>query len=117
MLLFVYGTLKMGHYNHDRFGFGSKSEIISSDTVKGITLVQKSNLPYPFAIKEIGGKVKGEVYNIDDKTLLSHLDAMESSAGYKRELVTTEGGLEVSIYVDASNNRYPELKRFSEFKG
>lgn len=78
MLLFVYGMLKKG------FGL---NRLLKNSIYKGVGVLEGYGLYVsslcPFAVKEEGDKVIGEVYEIDEKTL-SVLDLFE--VGYIRRL-------------------------------
>lgn len=113
--LFVYGTLKKGEVNHKRFGLNLYKRISSKSKIKGISLVQRKTLPYPFAIKEDSGEVFGEVYSVDSK-MLKYLTEIERNAGYTRVKMADSKNNFVYIFINTGYN-YPRLKRFSNFKG
>lgn len=75
-LVFVYGTLKTGHYNNRALTLSKTSKLIFDDAfVKG----QMYDLgPYPAVVVTPGSEsaVKGEVWEVDDETLarLDHLE-------------------------------------------
>jgi gamma-glutamylcyclotransferase (GGCT)/AIG2-like uncharacterized protein YtfP len=79
MKLFVYGTLKKGHYNHRIL---ERSKFIRKDHIPGYTLYDTGH--YPVAIKsEIASHfIEGEIYEIDHETW-SIVNEMERYAGYK----------------------------------
>lgn len=113
MQLLVYGTLKQGKPNHARFGM-DKQKFLGKETVRGCSLVQPAYSQFPYCIQDSEGQVICELYEIDDSTLRL-LDAVEKGAGYKRVEVELDDGSKASIYVEASDNTYPKLKRFEEF--
>lgn len=70
--VFVYGTLKEGHGNHD---YLRTSKLIRRAYVPGFLLINTTGYPYAFEA-EPTDFVIGEVYEVDDKTL-ENLDSLE----------------------------------------
>jgi gamma-glutamylcyclotransferase (GGCT)/AIG2-like uncharacterized protein YtfP len=100
MRLFVYGSLKKGFFNHNRFGFGDAAKFLGSAVARDVSLVRLGNLPYPHAFKSEGGEVVGEVYELEDTRIADALDQMERGAGYEPLLVQIdEEGEEAMMYV------------------
>lgn len=114
MLLLVYGTLKKGKYNHTRLGMDNQ-KFLSKQTIKGVSLVQPAHVPYPYCIEDSSGQVVCELYETNDKEFIASLDRIEKGAGYKRIEVELDDLRVANIYVDASGDTYPNLKRFEEF--
>lgn len=71
--VFVYGTLKTGHYNHRVLKIGGTSKLLVDDAY--ITGKMFDLGPYP-VVTEGDRPVKGEVWLVDDNTLerLDHLE-------------------------------------------
>lgn len=85
MKVAVYGSLKKGAYNHDRFGL---KDPIGHDTVFGSMFLEHS---YPRlydigVIEDEGGykEYPVEIYDLDDETF-NQIDGMESASGYYKE--------------------------------
>jgi|TARA_R100001530_G_scaffold62534_1_gene44985 gamma-glutamylcyclotransferase (GGCT)/AIG2-like uncharacterized protein YtfP len=96
MLLFVYGTLKKGRGND---GLLSTSKFVGFDKLKG-KLFDLGGCPG--YLNQGESEVMGEVYEINHPTLM-HCDVLEGHPHcYKREILTTNGGLKVWVYI------YPE---------
>src|SRR6478735_7293759 len=93
-LVFFYGTLKRGHYNYERFKEGLT--FLHESSVRGYSLVN-ANRYYPHAIPDVDGLVIGEVFEAEEMTARS-IEGMEVGAGYKSVLVTTESGVECTMY-------------------
>ena len=72
MYVFVYGTLKMGGHNHH---YLKDSEFVQHIAFPDLTLID-TGYGFPAAIRCEGSSVYGEVYKIDNKTLLK-LDRLE----------------------------------------
>lgn len=98
MRLFVYGSLKKGFFNHDRFGFGDAATFLGEGTASGVSLVRLGDLPYPHAFVNEGGEVKGELYELEDTRIADALDAMERGAGYESRQVQVNGA-DATMYV------------------
>lgn len=112
MLLFVYGTLKKGKYNHTRFGFDKLSEFVGNKTLDNFTLKVPKGFPYPFCVRKEGSKVNGELYKITDKDLIRNLDAMEIGAGYTRVQVD---GTDINLYILENSKQLDHLPNLEEF--
>lgn len=83
-LVFVYGTLMAGDYNHARFMREAKC-IEATAVVDGLALYVPQHAGFPVAVRA-AGFVLGEVWSVDDATM-ERLDAMECGAGYIRTRV------------------------------
>jgi len=80
-LVFVYGTLMRGHYNH---AFLSGSRFFGEGTAHGLALYNVTSA-FPGAVRRDGCRVMGEVYEVDRETL-AMLDRLESNGClYRRE--------------------------------
>lgn len=92
--LFVYGSLKTGFGNHALIEDKVK---VGDDAVEGFCLYTPHGF-YPYAFREAGKRVTGEVYWIDQDTL-EILDRLEGVPHhYERIAVNTEGGRLCWIY-------------------
>lgn len=87
MKLFVYGTLKSGEFNHDRYNFNKTAVFLGAATAPGVEIMQVAGYPYPHA--QLGTEVpaQGELYELDlnePKALTTFLNLlrMEEQAGY-----------------------------------
>lgn len=109
MKIFVYGTLKKGHYNHKRFHMDTQTMIEAEDKVRDLSLVM-TNEYYPTAILDLDSHIVGEVWYITDESMLAKLRAMERSAGYSEVKVITKKGHEVLIFAD-TYSEHEELPR------
>lgn len=96
-LIFVYGTLKRGFHNHERF--------LTMSTFKGAF---RTDQPYPlvvmgslpFLLAPMDGKgfrVAGEVFEVDDRTL-TNLDRLEGHPEWYRRTP-----------IKVSNDKYDRL--------
>jgi gamma-glutamylcyclotransferase (GGCT)/AIG2-like uncharacterized protein YtfP len=106
--LFVYGSLKKGFFNHNRFGFGTYAKFLGKGTARNVSLVRMGSLPYPHAFKNEGGEVRGELYELKDKRIAAALEDMEIGAGYQ-PLTVTVNGREATMYV-AADYLIPQLQ-------
>ncbi|WP_319536078.1 gamma-glutamylcyclotransferase [uncultured Vibrio sp.] len=86
-LVFVYGTLRKGEYNHHYLSSAQFLGLHESDAQ--YTLYDLG--PYP-GVSEGHRSVQGEVYMIDDDTLVA-LDKLEDvPVEYRRESISTPFG-------------------------
>lgn len=110
---FFYGTLKRGHYNHERFS--GKLKFVCTGSVYDHALVRQ-NAYYPHAIELQGGVVTGEVFYLDDATLAS-ITSMELSAGYKIKnvAVRTEHGFMECLMYYSDDQDLQNLPTYSTF--
>lgn len=101
MKIFVYGTLKQGHWNNLIFKDSGVPRHSVSE-IDGFRLVYASGRgSFPFAFVSPEGRIRGEVYDIgDNKECLRRLDALEGHPGwYIRTPAVTTDGQEVELYV------------------
>ena len=86
--VFVYGTLMRGHINHSYYL--SKSKFLGEAELDGYAMYSVSS--FPGIVSETSGKVKGEVYSVNEETLRK-LDSLEG-----------EGSLYIKKMVDIQVN-------------
>lgn len=90
--IFVYGTLKSDHFRNPTYLGGEK--FIGPATIEGFDLFSIRSM-FPAVVRPIDGPgvmVKGEVYEVGDRTLEA-LDRLESNGSmYTREIVETSLG-------------------------
>ena len=108
---FFYGTLKKGHYNNIRMGLDNPdvAEFVRPAVIKGMTLVQPTGCPYPFALESSkeDAKIEGELWIIHDKEVQEYIERMELGAGYDTIIATTEAGEQVLMYgILEDNHKY-----------
>ena len=98
LVLFFYGTLKRGHYNHTRFNSEGIGRFMQEATVRGFSMIQPNGLPYPMAVHDTSGNIQGELYEVDVLDALA-IHRMEVGAGYVLTPVITDDGIRTSMYV------------------
>ena len=108
--VFVYGTLKKGFINHILLSRYNAVYHGKHYTSNEFSLYKcSSNLPY--AVKETGSGVKGEVYQVNDKCL-EDLDMLEGHPNwYKREIISIPDIGECWIYVMPFEKKFGTAKR------
>lgn len=85
--VFVYGTLRRGGSNHS---YLSGLDCIDSEC-QGVVRYWKDGYSFPFAKRQDGMKIYGELYTVDDLTF-KRLDYLEGHPNfYKREEVEVLG--------------------------
>lgn len=102
--VFVYGTLKQGHGNHQRLL--TNSTLVNMGSIEGFDLYDLGCYPAIVPHKEVPltDKVFGELYEVDDLTL-TKLDGLEGYRGgyngfYDRKTVqvtTVDGDVEDAL--------------------
>lgn len=110
--VFVYGTLKKGHYNNTRFGpvFGT---FVKETSVKDMAMVM-TNPHYPTAVRAPGLLLKGEEWRVTDDDILQRVRRMELGAGYEELYVTLEDGTEALMWADTQSD-YSKLPKLDFF--
>lgn len=114
MKMFVYGSLRKGYHNHDRFLTGCRY-VGDGITNPEFTMITLGNFPGVFA----GGDtaIKGEIYEVNLPTL-RQLDRLEGHPDfYRRTAITLQDGMEVRIYLYQPPVSEPELNRFKIHSG
>lgn len=107
MLVFVYGTLKIGYSNHNRMN-EAKGSFVGISKVKGFGCI---NTPwFPYAVKSPRREIRGEVFEVPENNLYI-LDRLEGyPILYNRVQIETDYGIAWIYYsenVDESNiNKY-----------
>ena len=96
-VVFFYGTLKQGHYNHERFKDRGLGDFLGIDQVSDWSLVQSPDVPYPHAIPFPQGSVIGELFEVSE-ALFASLLAMERGAGYEPVDITTTNGVSAIMF-------------------
>ncbi len=104
-VIFCYGTCKLGYYFHNQYLGGDKSVFLGpGKSSKDLTLFVEA---LPVVIEQKGDLgVKGELYEIDTKTL-EELDSLEGFPEFmQRKLVditTKEGKVTAWVYLANKN--------------
>lgn len=106
--IFVYGTLKKGFPNYDRFLKG-----LEGKRAKAIGFDLHEGPGFPYSVKG-SGIVQGEVYEVDDATL-ERLDRLEGVPHHYQKISTTIydedfRSQEVWIYVSEQGRKYPIIE-------
>ena len=88
--VFVYGTLKRGHGNHELLMHGARF-VGEATTVEGFKIYQHDRPVYPMAKPAPADcQLRGEVWLVDDRTLAA-LDRLEGNGHfYEREKTPVE---------------------------
>jgi gamma-glutamylcyclotransferase (GGCT)/AIG2-like uncharacterized protein YtfP len=107
MLVFVYGTLKRGFGNHGVM-LAAGGQYVGNSIIKDYAAI---NVPwFPYAIKKVGSRIKGEVFSIEEKGL-NDLDILEGyPSHYNRSLVETSYGF-AWVY-HAAENMTAKIKKY-----
>jgi len=82
--LFVYGTLMRGRSNHH---YLKECKFIGRGIIKGFSLYAVSPW-YPGVVYKKGGRVKGEVYEIDEEVLRKIDDLEDNGYLYRRKKIS-----------------------------
>ena len=93
----VYGSLKKGFWNHDRFL--SNEKYLGSDTVKG--KMQMSFGGYPYLFEGDGLDYPIEIYEVSEDIYYG-IRGMELGAGYYEKSISTKYGGVTIFYASLS---------------
>ena len=117
LYLFVYGTLKKGHYNHDLLQY---AKYVADVTTKYSYPMIQLDEPYPYLLdcEGEGYQIKGELYKIDRATL-AMLDILEGHPEHyrRREIEVKTIGITFTAisYFKSDAIVYEGLKLLEEF--
>jgi len=97
--LFVYGTLKKGFHNHDFLKYAS---YLGERTIKG---KMYSYGAFPYVNIKQNGIIHGELYSIDENTLLD-CDSLEGYPSFysKKEVITNKNEKVLVYYINKECN-------------
>jgi len=124
-LVFVYGSLKRGYWNYDRYlAATTGSEFLGEASTEPIYRLF-TNGAFPYLVKDEanGYAVQGEIFAVDEPTLM-RLDRLEGVPGhYRRErAVLQRFELEEALYKDLEQIEpfvyvyYGDTRRLHEVK-
>jgi len=118
MYIFVYGTLKQGFHNH--YLLEDAEFICEATTKEKYPMVKtKGHFPYLLNKKGVGHNIQGEVYRINDTTLMM-LDILEGyPEHYTREFmeVLSKGiTLKALVYFLNEELDYSSLEQLESFE-
>ncbi len=107
--IFVYGNLKKGFGQHTRHmqtaRFIAATETAESAYKLMAVLDTDATGPYPAMLEGGDLRVKGEVYEIDDRLQL-RLDAYEGN-GYERRIIRLKNDLSAQVYFFVNPDNLP----------
>lgn len=101
--VFVYGTLKKGWGNNQRYL--STAQYIRSTMLKGISIHYDPMSTLPFAKKNPKGKIVGDIFKVDKMTL-RNLDMLEAHPEWYKRVLFQIKGLKVWIYLNPDEADY-----------
>lgn len=96
--IFVYGSLRKGHYNYNYLNFNSKTKYLGTVKLKNARLYNLGDYPCVVLTDDPTDIVVGEIYGFLDLELEDIVRRMEINAGFIEEIVVIDG-FEYSIYV------------------
>ena len=97
MKVFVYGTLMRGEFNHCVLNGHGVEYLGTGITKRGFTLYSLG--PFPGMVFGGSNAVVGEIYEVDDFTLMQ-LDGLESHPDfYRRTEIELQGGEKAQTYI------------------
>lgn len=114
MILFVYGSLRKGQYNHVRYSIDMRRAVPRGlgKTQSKFTMVDFGQYPGLYADGDTPVQVVGELYEIPDgHAMLAQIDDMERSAGYTRVEIILVDGRMVNAYVQLGRIESYHTKR------
>lgn len=119
-LVFVYGTLKAGFYNHRVMQYAKGSFVSRATTTKAFPMID-GGFPYLYDEEGVGNEIVGEVYQIPTEQGFSPLDGLEGYPHhYTRRKVgvvlSDEGDKTVDAWVYFANHERQTDELISEFR-
>lgn len=96
-ILFVYGSLRRGDYNHDRTSLYNAT-YLGTDTLSGLYMRHNGGYPAVFPTDEVNSKVVVDVYDVSGYDM-TWIDMMEHGAGYDKIEMTSDSGRRGSVYI------------------
>ena len=102
-LIFVYGSLQRGFYNHHflkdaTFVCETRTQARAYDLVAMPSLDVPGEV-YPAVIKDGAYHISGEVYEVDEVTLAALDDLEEQDIHFRREQIACDSGHKAWMYV------------------
>jgi gamma-glutamylcyclotransferase (GGCT)/AIG2-like uncharacterized protein YtfP len=88
-IIFVYGTLKKGEFNH--FMLKKDSKFVGNCEIDGYTLYDTGR-GYPAAVKSENDKIEGELYEVSEENF-ERITRMELGANYTIDVVDKKDSL------------------------
>ncbi|CAG0914111.1 unnamed protein product [Notodromas monacha] len=118
MFVFVYGTLKTGEPNHhwmtnDKEGLCVFVKGGKTKTSFPLIIASKYNIPFLLDVPGNGHRVRGEIYEIDQKRL-KYLDILEDYPVFysrREELIDSDDGVARKCWTYFLSKHKPELLR------
>lgn len=107
--LFVYGTLRQGHFNYERLGLGRKARYGGSTALRGARLFDLGSYPCMVLTADLRCVVRGELLDIDDESVLASIRRLEEGAGYHMTTVDTEDGPALTFVFAQPPGGSPEI--------
>jgi len=98
--LFVYGTLRQGYYNYDRFQLARNARYRGVTVMRGARLFDLGQYPCMVLTSDVCRQVVGELLEVDDETIVDEIRRMEEEAGYRTATVDTAAGPAVTFVFD-----------------
>ncbi len=90
-MVFIYGSLKRGHYNHTRFNFHTRTWYWGEAVLTGAALYNLGTYPCLVMTGNQEDTVRGELYEYLDDSCRNMIHEMEFGAGYRIYDVEVEG--------------------------
>lgn len=98
--LFVYGTLRPGYYNYDRYRLASIARHRGVTVVRGARLFDLGSYPCMVLTSDVRREVTGELLDLADDRVFDRIRRMEEEAGYRTVTVDTAAGPAVTFVFD-----------------
>lgn len=105
MKVFVYGTLKQGWGNHRLL---EHSKFLGMRTTKDVYDLRNCGFPYAIRNPEEGRKVLGELYEIDEQTLVN-LDRLEGHPHHYQRTDVELDGMDETVMMYTVEDTFREL--------
>lgn len=112
IVLFVYGTLRLGEHNYNRY-LKNKSTYITTTTVSNMLIIAEG-IPYLYRTEDDSKKVVIDVFEIEEEVVMENIDKLEGhSDWYKR--IRTKNNDDVEGYIYCINDKIMTLEETQLF--
>jgi len=90
-LVFIYGSIRKGNFNHTRYGFDKNTKFLSNAKLNGAKMYSLGSYPCIVLTNNPDDIVYGEIYEYLDEETETKIRQMEIGAGYVEKEICIKG--------------------------